>query len=70
MSYKRILYFMEMSRRILETIEATPRAEAKKAEGASWCVLVIPNPPLSTGSDARETFRIHDKQLHRSSSKM
>ena len=54
----------------METIEATPCAEAKKAEGASWCVLVIPNPPLSTGSDARETFRIHDKQLHRSSSKM
>ena len=29
-----------------------PAAEAKKADGASWTVLLIPTPPALTGSDA------------------
>jgi hypothetical protein len=31
---------------------AHPAAEAKKAEGASWTALRIPNPPSDTGREA------------------
>ena len=43
---------VNLGRGIWLMIPAQPTAEARKAEGASWIVLLTPSPPDSMGRDA------------------